>query len=111
IYRDVWLVDRSPVSIVTDGVHADPRRQADGRWRIPVEATLYSIETEPAIVAVIAELLDPSGSVIAAARGEARAIPLQRTTARLEIGDIRPLLWSVENPHLYSVRTRIHRGG
>ena len=111
IYRDVWLIDRAPVSIVTDGIHADPRRRADGQWRIPVEATLYSIEKQPVDVTVSAELLSPAGAVVASASGSVRALPLERSIASLEIDGIRPKLWSVEEPTLYSVRTRVMRDG
>ena len=111
IYRDVWLVDRAPVSIATDGVHADPRRQSDGNWRIPVEVTVNSIEKAAAAVAITAELLDADGVVVASARANGEALPLGQGRIRAEIGDVRPRLWSLENPHLYSVRTRLLRDG
>ncbi|WP_380879342.1 beta-galactosidase [Sphingomonas sp. DBB INV C78] len=111
IYRDVWLVDRAPVSIVTDGVHADPRRQTSGEWRIPVEVTLYSIEREPRSAEIMVDLLDADGSVVASARGQGTALPLERSIIQTEIGGIRPKLWSVEMPNLYSVRTRLLRDG
>ena len=42
LYRHAWLVKRNPVHIETDGVYANPVRNADGQWTIPVEATLDS---------------------------------------------------------------------
>lgn len=111
IYRDVWLIDRAPVSIATDGVHADPRPQADGEWRIPVEVTTYSIEREPQPAEIITELLDADGSVVAFARSHGTAVPLERSILRAEISGIRPKMWSVDAPYLYTVRTRLLRGG
>lgn len=111
IYRDVWLVDRAPVSIVTDGVHADPRKGADGQWRVPVKVTLYSIEKQAAPMEVSVDLIDPDGATVASARGSAHAVPLERSVVRAEIAGISPLLWSIETPNLYSVRTRLLRGG
>ena len=42
IYRHTWLVKRNPVHIETDGVYANPVRNADGNWSIPIEVALYS---------------------------------------------------------------------
>ena len=111
IYRDVKLVDRAPVSIITDGVHADPRRQTNGRWLIPVEVTLYSIERHPASVQVLSELIDADGRTVAVASSAGTANPLWATSVKTEITDIEPNLWSPERPNLYSVRTRILREG
>ncbi|WP_230461433.1 glycoside hydrolase family 2 TIM barrel-domain containing protein [Sphingobium sp. CAP-1] len=111
IYRDVWLIDRAPVSIATDGVYADPRRQDDGLWRIPVEVTTYSIEKAAATVMFVADLIGPDGQVVASASGSGVAQPLEKTVLHGEIGNIRPQLWSVEQPNLYSVRTRLMRDG
>lgn len=111
IYRDVRLIDRAAVSIATDGVHADPRRQQDGRWSIPVEVAIYSIEKERAPVTVTAELLGADGTVIATAGGGGEALPLERSLVRAELAGLRPRLWSIDAPYLYSVRTRLLRGG
>ncbi|MCJ2180237.1 beta-galactosidase GalA [Novosphingobium album (ex Hu et al. 2023)] len=110
-YRHVWLVDRAPVHIVTDGIHADPRLQANGGWSVPVEATLYSIEEKDASVRVVAELLDDRDAVIASASTQVTVSPLARAVARLEITDVSPRLWSVDAPNLYRVRTRVSRAG
>ena len=48
IYRHTWLVKRSPVHIITDGVYANPVRGADGKWTIPVEVTLSNTGTNAA---------------------------------------------------------------
>jgi len=111
IYRDVWLVDRAPVSIATDGVYAHPRRRADGRWHIPVEVNVYSIEKDAVPVTFTAELLDSSGAVIATTGGGGNAQPLELCTLHAEIDDFQPRLWSLEQPVRYSVRTRVLRDG
>jgi beta-galactosidase len=42
LYRHTGLVKRAPVHLVTDGVYAHPRKGPDGRWVLPVEATVAS---------------------------------------------------------------------
>lgn len=111
IYRHVWLVDRSPVHIVTDGIHADPRLDDSGQWRLPVAATLYSIEEADAEVRVEVELVDPTGRVVGSAATAAEISPLTRHEVELEIPVSNPILWSTEKPNLYTVRTRVQREG
>lgn len=111
IYRNVRLVDRAPVSIITDGVHADPRRSPDGAWQVPVEVTFYSIEQAEADVQVLAELLDHEGKVIATARSSGKSIPLWCSKIRVEITGFEPALWSVDDPYLYAVRTTLLKAG
>ena len=110
IYREVWLIERAPVHIVTDGVHANPRF-VDGAWRVPIEATLYNIGKADTAVEVVAELIDPQGRIIGRAAANATAVALQRSRIVLAIEPVTPRLWSIETPTLYRVRTRVLRAG
>jgi beta-galactosidase len=111
IYRHVWLIERSPVHIITDGVHADPRQRPDGSWHLPVEATLYSIESTSGAVRVTAELLDAQDRVLATESTAATIDALTRSVARVDLAGFAPQLWSVDEPNLYRVRTRVERDG
>lgn len=111
IYRDVRLVDRAPVSISTDGVHADPRKGADGTWTVPVEVTAYSIEKTPAAISIMADLIDADDRVVASARGDGEVQPLEQGRVTATLAGFSPRLWSVEKPTLYRVRTRLLRDG
>lgn len=110
LYRHAWLVSRAPVHIETDGVHADPRLR-DGRWRLPVSATLYNIEAAPVQVELAVDLFDANDRVVASARAPATIAPLAHVTASLALENLAPRLWSVEDPYRYRVRTRVLRGG
>jgi beta-galactosidase len=110
LYRHAWLIRRAAVAIVTDGVHADPRRDPGG-WHVPVEVTLGSSDRVSAEVGVEAVLLDPDGVQVAAGRTTAIVAPLDRAIAaiRLSVGAPRP--WSIERPALYTLVTRVLRDG
>ncbi|MFZ0233302.1 MAG: beta-galactosidase GalA [Candidatus Acidiferrales bacterium] len=111
IYRHVWLVKRNPVHIETDGIYANPVRNADGAWSIPVEATLYSMEEAPANVEVEATLIDPSGKEVVSGKIAVTVAPLQEPVAKLALAVASPRLWSVDEPTLYSLRTEVKRDG
>jgi beta-galactosidase len=107
IYRHTWLVKRSPVHLITDGVYAHPRKQADGSWLIPVEATLNNIGEKAARAEVRSVLVDPAGRVVAQGRGTATVQPLENGVAVLPIIVASPRLWSLDDPTLYEVRTSV----
>jgi beta-galactosidase len=99
LYRHVWLGDYAPVSIATDGVHCDPRK-TDGRWHVPVVATLTSIAPADSAVTVEARLLDPQGKIVAQGQAQATVPTFDQATAALDLPMADPMLWSVERPTL-----------
>jgi beta-galactosidase len=111
IYRHTWLVKRSPVHIVTDGVYANPIRNADGSWAIPVEVTLNNAGKVDATVQIESVLTDAAGQVVAQGRTQGTVKPLETTAATFAIAVPSPRLWSVDAPVLYNVRTTVKRDG
>jgi beta-galactosidase len=111
LYRHTWLVKRSPVHLITDGVYAHPRRGADGRWLLPVEATVANTGEAPTDAEVEVVLVDPDGKPVAQGRATVSVAPLDRATARVSLTATDPKLWSIETPTLYSVRTTVRQAG
>ena len=111
IYRHAWLIKRAPVHLVTDGVHAHPRKSAGGGWRVPLEAILFNSGEQPAEAELRAVLLDPDGRPVAQCRASAVVKPLERAVATSAMQVAAPRLWSVEQPHLYRVVIEVHVGG
>src|SRR3972149_2862671 len=104
IYRHTWLVKRHPVHMVTDGVYANPVRNADGSWTVPVEATLSSCAADPVEVDVETTLVDPAGEELTRTITTATVDPLEESVATLAMRMESPQLWSVDHPTLYEVR-------
>jgi beta-galactosidase len=111
LYRHTWLVKRSPVHIETDGVFANPVRNPDGHWSIPVETTLYSSDKAAAPVEVESTLIDPSGKELVSGHTQVVVDPLREQVAKFALAVESPKLWSVDEPTLYSVRTVVKREG
>ena len=111
MYRHTWLVKRNPVHIETDGVFANPVRNSDGNWTIPVETTILNVSEKPADVQVESTLIDASGKTVATGRSSAIVQPLGQSIPKFAIAVTSPRLWSVEEPTLYSVHTVVRRDG
>lgn len=107
IYRHTWLVKRSPVHLITDGVYAHPRKQPDGGWLVQVEATLRNISEKPAQAEVRSMVIDPAGRPVAQGRTMVVVAPLEQAVATIPLAVAGPQLWSVEEPHLYEVQTSV----
>ncbi len=111
IYRHTWLIKRNPVHIQTDGIYANPVRNPNGQWSVPVEVALYSSGKTSAIVDVESALIDPAGKTVASAMTQATVDPLKEPVAGLTLAVESPKLWFVDEPTLYCVRTVVKREG
>ena len=112
IYRHTWLVKREPVHIVTDGVYANPVRNASCKWNIPVEVNVENIALDAKSVEVVSVLTDPQNRVVAKGQSTVEVAALNTTIAHFPIAiEKDPKLWSVENPTLYTVSTTVKVDG
>ncbi|MBC8054263.1 MAG: glycoside hydrolase family 2 protein [Sphingobacteriaceae bacterium] len=111
IYRHTWLVKRSPVHIMTDGVFAHPIKSANGTWTIPAEVTVENSGKQAAPVVVELAVFDKSGKMVADAKTSATVNALDKVPAKLSLSVSNPELWSPENPALYKVITRVKQNG
>jgi beta-galactosidase len=111
IYRHTWLVKRDPVHIITDGVHANPVRAADGTWSIPAEVTLENSGARASTAEVEMILTAPDGREVVRRRGSVTLAALTQGAVSLTLPVEKPDLWSVDKPTLYTVRTDVYRDG
>ncbi|WP_440976021.1 beta-galactosidase GalA [Pseudoxanthomonas winnipegensis] len=112
LYRHAWLVIREPVHIVSDGLSAVPRLQADGRWQVPVEVQLANTGEQARAVQVAVWLEDQDGRTLAQGRTQLDALaPLGQACARVDLQVADPARWSPQSPTLYTVRVRVGAQG
>ena len=109
IYRHTWLVKRSAVHIITDGVCANPIPQQGNSWLIPAEITLNNSGKQAATVQVEVELSDKQGNSIAKSAAEVPVKILHQAVANINIQVNNPRLWSLEKPILYNVKTTVRQ--
>jgi beta-galactosidase len=92
-------------------VFANPVRQADGQWLVPVEVTLNSCAPGATPVAVEITLFDPAGKPVAQASVPVSVNPFEDGVAKISLRVESPQLWSVDAPALYEVRTVVKQNG
>ena len=95
IYRHVWLTKTAPVYVKHWGVYANPS-VVKGKGRLEVTVAL---ETDRSVT-VVNTLIDPNGKVVGRSKGSKSVINLAK-----------PMLWSCEQPHIYTLRTEVMFGG
>lgn len=110
IYRHTWLVKRSPVHIITDGVYAQPVK-AGNQWTIPVEVTLGNSGRADQEVEVSSTLINAGNKKIAGALTNISVGRLNKQAASLTIPVVNPQLWTLERPVLYKIKTLIKQHG
>jgi beta-galactosidase len=111
LYRHTWLVKRSATHIATDGVFAQPIKNASGNWTIPVEATIENSGKLPATVDVESTLFDTNGKKVASGNSAILINNLAQAVAKFSIPVTNPELWSCEQPTLYTVKTVLREKG
>lgn len=111
IYRHTWLVKRSPLHIVTDGVFAQPVKKENGQWEIPAEISLYNSGKLPAEGEVEISLYSPEGVKIISGKKSIKVEALHENIANLTLAVTDPKLWFVETPTLYKVKTVVSQNG
>jgi beta-galactosidase len=115
MYRHAWLIKRSPVHMITDGVHATPRQPLDGKlngnWQIPVVVTLDNSGKQAADVSVEVAVFDPQGKQVAKQTQTVNVPVFTQTTAKIPVTVSAPALWSLAQTNLYRVTTQVIQNG
>ncbi|MFC3197722.1 beta-galactosidase GalA [Parapedobacter deserti] len=106
IYRHTWLVKRNPLHVITDGIYAHPVKM-DNKWVIPAEVTVENRGKNSEQSSVKIDVIHPSGKVVASGKTNISVDALKRSVAKINLEVDKPELWTLENPVLYQVRTRL----
>jgi hypothetical protein len=110
IYRDVWLVYANPVHIDQWGVYTYPE-VTKGKGLLHVEVEVVNDSPDKSALTVVNELLSPEGKAVAR---NAKKLTVNvgnkgKITTVLSVG--KPVLWDLENPALYTLKTTVIQEG
>jgi len=111
IYRDVWLVYANPVHIAQWGVYAYPEVKSKNEAVVHVEVEMENGSAVPANLTIQNELVSPDGKVIATSTKKTQLAAKQnnKTTVLLKVKN--PQLWDLNQPVLYSLKTKVMQNG
>lgn len=107
IYRHTWLVKRSPVHVITDGVKFVPENTGNNLWNVPVEVRLENTGRQLMGVDVVVQVSDPNGKLVAEGKTTVSVPVLAQANVNIPLSFQSPELWSIENTNLYKVTTSL----
>lgn len=108
IYRHVWLVKTAPVHVPQWGVFV--RAKVDGT--VQIDTDLVNESDAAQAFEVSHAVLDAAGKpVLAVAPAGGRLPAWERQSLSQTVALTNPVLWSLENPHLYTLVTETKVGG
>ena len=111
IYRNVWLIAANPVHIAQWGVFAFPKNVTAKQGILSVEVEVENSSSQNASLLVNNELIDSSGKVVAKNSKKIAVAALQNGKIQTEIKVSNPVLWDLENPTLYTLKTTVLQNG
>ncbi len=106
IYRHVWLVKSDRLHIPQWGVWA--RGQTSGR--VQLKTRIANDSEDARSLALVSTVHDGAGKPVASVRSALQAGAFAAVTVPQELTLPSPHLWSLDDPHLYTVRSEICDG-
>jgi beta-galactosidase len=110
IYRDVYLIDANPVHIAQWGVFYQTKQTNLRSSEIEIETKILNTTNEDAALVVEQEIYNENDQLVASKSGKVKAgaQSYEKIFQSLKIRD--PQLWSLEDPYLYHLQTKVLRG-
>lgn len=106
IYRDVYVVYAEPIHISQWGVFAHPT-VTDKKGTLQVEVSIDNKTSSKATLEVIQELLNKEGKIVAAKKNKVDAVSGTTSILKTELSLNDPIIWSLDNPYLYTLKTTV----
>ncbi|RPI45323.1 MAG: glycoside hydrolase family 2 protein, partial [Bacteroidetes bacterium] len=110
IYRDARLVFTRPVYVGHRGVFVTTPEVSDRSATVRISTTVHNSLDTPVPALVTSKVQDPSGRLVAEGTSEGTYGNGSVITLEEEMRIDEPLLWSVEEPVLYTLVTEIRTG-
>ncbi len=110
IYRDVWLVYANPVHIAQWGVYAYPQ-MTDGSGVLNIETAIENAEAKEQQLTVVQELVGPDKKVVGQSSSSVTVAANSSGKATAAIKVANPKRWSLNNPTLYTLHTKVLQAG
>jgi beta-galactosidase len=110
IYRHVWLKTIDPVHVAHWGTYITTPEITEKMAVVSIETTVSNHLPSDQNVTVTQEIVSADGRVVPGAKQVVAVKSGEKAVDKQHIGLNRPLLWSLEIPYLYTVRTTLRIG-
>lgn len=110
IYRDVYLVDANPVHISQWGVFYQAKNINPRNSDIEIETRISNTTEDDAALVVEQEIYDKNNQLVASQSDQLTAVADNQGEILQSLKVRKPHLWSLENPYLYRLKTKVFRG-
>ena len=111
IYRHVWLNVAGPVHIAPWGTYVTTPVAREEEALASIETRVMNESPGEVRASVVTSILDERSGEVASASAEEPIAPGKDRTFAQQVAIPRPSLWSPEQPHLYTVVSRVYLGG
>jgi beta-galactosidase/beta-glucuronidase len=110
IYRDVYLISANPVHIDQWGVNYQTA-VTDAKAVVTVNTTVRNTKAKATNVTVSQQIINKDNKVVATKTGSLKLDAQGVATVNQQLDVVNPLLWSIETPHLYQLKTVVSEKG
>ena len=109
IYRNVWLIYANPVHIAQWGVYVYPVVDKN-KATLKIETAVENESATPAALTIVHELYAPDGKKVANSADKLSVVSGEKGIINTNLRISKPFLWSIDNPALYTLKTKILQG-
>ena len=111
IYRHVWMTLANPVRLAHWGTVVTTPTIKNDEGTLSIRSSFVNDAKETAEVDVETVVLDAARKAVARTTQRRMLPAAQETTASVGLHVVRPHLWSISDPYLYTVETHVRVGG
>ncbi len=110
IYRNVWAVYANPIHIDQWGVFAYPEKVSKNKATMKVNVTVANGSKAKENLVVENKLYSLAGKVVASKKSTVSVNSGAKGSVDFTLNVSRPELWSIDNPSLYQLETKVYKG-
>ena len=111
INRKVRVLMKEALHIKENGVFFQSNNVEETQAEITVQSSIKNTTQETKVVELVQELIDSSGKIVFSMETEEEIKGMESLTITQEGEVVKPILWSVENPYLYTLKTSLKYDG
>lgn len=109
IYRHVRLIETDPIHFDYWGIYVSNSQVNDKKATLAVQSTLLNQSAKSENVILVTTLIDPSGKTIKSSELKKTIAAGEKVTVNEKLEVLNPDLWSIDQPQLYRLISKIRK--